>query len=146
MTLPPSQAAFLQTKSHQILREVVLQALAPHGINVTEWRALTAMAQAHDGIRLSEIARYISVEAPMVTLIAQKLVKYTFATFKKDSTDKRAKNYLPTEAGLDFLKTVAHDIEGALRPLFANVSTEDLQAYFRVLQGIIAAEEGAQEA
>jgi len=141
MVLPPSQAAYLQTKSHQVLRETVLRALVPHNLNVTEWRALTAMAQTPDGIRLSEIARFISVEAPMVTVIAQKLVKRSLATFAKDHIDKRAKQYRPTEAGQKFLKQVADEIEGALRPLFKGVSAEDLHAYFRVLQGIIAAAE-----
>jgi len=141
MVLPPSQAAYLQTKSHQVLRETVLRALTPHKLNVTEWRALTAIAQAKEGIRLSEIARFVSVEAPMVTVIARKLVKRSLATFASDHSDRRAKQYRPTEAGARFLAQVAEEIESALRPLFSDISSEDLHAYFRVLQGIIAAGE-----
>lgn len=128
------EIGLLQTKAFRTLKERTDGVLLPFEITSTEWAFLGMLHEYKDGIRSSDIADCLGVEAPFVTVLVANFMKRKWVTQSKDKTDMRAK--------LIFLTSEGHkkviDIEAIVRKVsktwLKDVSIKDVLAYIRVLK------------
>ncbi|HET6622733.1 MAG TPA: MarR family transcriptional regulator, partial [Candidatus Saccharimonadales bacterium] len=112
--------------------------LDQHEVTPTDWNFLGAVLNAPDGIRLVKLADHLGVKAPLVTAIANRLMSRGLIKRIPHHTDRRAKLLVITPEGKRFVDSVEHDMENALQRLTLGLSVDDLTAYQRVLDTIIA--------
>lgn len=136
MIISASQAAILQAKAHRLLRQDVSELLEPFCISMIEW-ALLGMIAKTDTLHLSEMAKEIGVEAPMITNLLNTLEKKGLITRTVSENDKRQKTLALTEAGQTLLTTTEKHLHEKLKEYFAEVSVAEMAAYLKVLQVII---------
>lgn len=132
--LPLAQAARLQLGSHRVIQETVRLALAPFRLTTTAWRALRLLADQPEGRRLSELARELDVEPPLVSRLAATFSRSHLVEHEEDPDDRRAKRYRLTEQGLSVLTQASTAVHGSLSALFTGIPEGDLKGYFSVME------------
>lgn len=141
MNLPTYIAGSTQSKAYRLLREYVYEALGEYDLKPSYWTMLGLLAQAKDGIRQVEIAHEMHVKAPLVTAMAKHLQDRQLVQSVQNQFDARAKLLALTPAGKKFVKMVEADLNRSLMGLLSGLTELELQAYFKVLQTIIANDE-----
>ncbi len=136
MIISGSQAAILQAKAHRLLRQDVSELLEPFSISMIEW-ALLEMLVKSDKPHLSEMAKEIGVEAPMITNLLNTLEKKGLITRTMSESDKRQKMLALTEAGTTLLHSTEKHLHEKLKEYFSEVTMSEMAAYLKVLQVII---------
>lgn len=137
MNLEPGLVAYYQTKSHGIIRDYVERGVAHSGLSITEWRTLTAIEKTDAGVHPSYVARRLSVEIPLISVIAKKFLSRGYVSASPDPADKRAKVYTITEEGRRLLTLASRSIDLELKELFRDISEDELENYLSVLKKII---------
>ncbi len=132
--LPLAQAARLQLGSHRVVQETVRLALAPFRLSTTAWRALRLLADQPEGWRLSDIARELDVELPLVSRLAAAFSRSQLVTHQEDPDDRRAKRYTLTEQGCSVLEQASAAVHTALHALFVDIPDTELRGYFSVME------------
>lgn len=135
--LPLAQAARLQLGSHRVIQETVRLALAPFRLTTTAWRALRLLADQPGGRRLSDIARELDVELPLVSRIAAAFSRSHLVQHEEDPEDRRAKRYRLTEQGAALLTQASTAVHASLGGLFAGIPEGDLKGYFAVMERLM---------
>ena len=91
MKIPTYTTSLYQVKAQRILRDKVTHALSDYELSSTEWTILGQIYEHKDGIRLSELAIMLGVEAPLITNLIERLVKKELVQKHAHPRDKRAK-------------------------------------------------------
>ena len=138
MDIPSYLSGALYIKSYKILRENVGQCLARYGISPTEWSFLGAIASSPDGIRPVALAGRLNVKAPLITVMANRLLKRGSVKRIPHHSDGRAKLLVLTPQGKQFMKSVEKDMDATLLRLLDGLTKSDLDAYKKVLDTIIS--------
>ena len=66
------QVALLHTKAYRVLRQEIAALLVPYQVTMLEWVLLCSL-DLEQGIRLSQVAEYIGVEAPLISQLIRTL-------------------------------------------------------------------------
>lgn len=138
MTIPTYKSGILQVKAYRILQLHVSQTLEKFGINPTEWSILGLIYTQTDGIRFSSIADILQVERPLITMLVNGLESKGLVERHAHPKDKRAKLLFLTKKGATLVPQIEQKLREVLYKLLAGVSQDDLEAYRRVLEAIIA--------
>lgn len=131
-------AGLLQTQAYRILQCQVNNCLQSHGLNHGQWTMLGVVADATDGIRLNTTAQKLGVKAPLVTAMANELISRGFLERISHQHDKRAKLLTVTQTGNQLLEAVRVNLSAMLCQLLDGLTTQDMAAYKKVLEAIIA--------
>lgn len=131
------QAVLLQAKAYRILRADVTVMLKPFDISLPEWCTMNLIAE-NPMIRGTEIAHELGVEIPMVTLIIRELEQKKILKRSFNTMDKRSRNISLTPHGKTTVTLIATTFKKSLPIYFDGTTSEDMRAYVRVLQNIIA--------
>lgn len=138
MNIPSYLSGAIFAKAHSVLRETVRGCLKEHGLTPTSWSFLGAVLQASpDGIRLVTLAQQMGVKSPLVTSMAHGLIERDLIKRIPHHSDRRAKLLVITPAGKRFMQSVEQDMERSLAGLLTDLTTDDLEAYKKVLETII---------
>ena len=133
---PAYQTAITEGKAYRILRAKVSESLAAFNLSMPEW---TLLGQLYDtpAIRLAELATFLGVEAPLVTMLVKQLEEKGLLTMQNDPTDSRAKLITLTDRGRDILPQIEKVVRRNLEPLLVGISVEEMKTYCKVLQTVI---------
>lgn len=138
MHIPSYLTGAIFAKSHKALRDTVTRGLGKHDLSPTAWSFIGAVAHSPNGIRLVELAERLAVKAPFVTAMANDLVERGLIERVQHQFDRRAKLLMVTKKGKQFVAEVESDVAAELRALLRGVSEDELRAYQKVLETIIA--------
>ncbi len=139
MERPTYQQAWLQTVAYRGIRDVVGSALKAHGINTAQWIILGLLGGGSERLRITDLARQLRVEDPLVTNLVRALVTAELVKSSPHRRDKRARVLELTTKGKKLIENVEPKLAKALAPVEACASPADWETYFAVLEDIIAA-------
>ncbi len=126
----------LQAKAYRALKQYTTKALAHLDISTVEWAFLGLLFDEPNGLRASEAALELGVEAPFITVLHKKLGKKKLVEAKQDEHDTRAKVLFLSKEGRRFVEETEIYLRGKMRPLVRGTSMKDILAYISVLQTI----------
>lgn len=112
------------------------QMLAELGVSqATAW-PIVAIRRLGEGVRQKAVAEELGIEAPSLVRLLDQLEASGLVARKLDADDGRSKTLHLTDAG----RRIADDIDQRLlcfrRTVFKDVSTEDADAFLRVLAAL----------
>lgn len=128
----------LQAKVYRVLKQQTNAALASRGIGSVHWALLGLAYATPAGIRPSEAARELGVEAPFVTALVQDLAKLGYVKLGPDPNDSRAKLLCITKSGKAFVAETEPYLRGKMKEYLKEISLGDLGTYIVVLERIVA--------
>ncbi len=137
MNTPTYTSGLLQVKAYRILQSQVSNSLERYGLSPTTWSILGLINENQDGIRLSEIASNINVEAPHITTLVDQLQNMAIVEKHDHPTDKRAKLLFLTSKGKSLISPVEGNLNQVLLKLLNGVTESELGAYQTVLETIV---------
>jgi DNA-binding MarR family transcriptional regulator len=132
------QDGALQVKAYRLLQAHVYGSLEGFGINPTQWFVLGYIQEHKKGVRLTEVATLLSVETPLITMMADKLEQQGLVKRTSHPTDGRAKLLVLTQKGTDLLPKIEQQVREGLAAVLKGVSGAELITYQKVLKTIIA--------
>jgi DNA-binding MarR family transcriptional regulator len=124
---PPEMAlsrrlGFLLTKAHHKFRAAADETLAPHGIEIRHFAALTALADGVPSQR--ELADRLRVSTPVVVEIVDALEAAGMLERRRDPEDRRSNALVVTDAGRTMLATATEELLAATRTLVEPIGAE----------------------
>ena len=128
----------LQVKAYRLLQAQVYGFLEDFGLNPTQWFVLGYLQEHKKGVRLTEIATLLSVETPLITMMADKLEEQGLVKRTTHPTDGRAKLLILTPKGSALLPKIEQQVREGLNRILQGLSQSELQTYQKVLKTIIA--------
>lgn len=131
------RVGLLQTKAYRVLKHQTNKLLEPYGISSVEWALLGLLYENSKDMRSMAIADELGVEAPFVTNMHTKLYKMGLIQQTTDPKDNRAKLVSLTPKGKMFTDETELYLRREMKPLFKDVSVQDLLTYLDVLQTVI---------
>lgn len=132
----------LQIVGYRLLQSRVAEVLSVYSLNASQWIILGKLSEHPDGLRVSAIAEFLSVEIPLVTVLLQDLESLALVTLGRDPLDGRAKVVQLTPQASKLVPTIEAELRSHIRPLIKNVPAADLEQYYKVLQNILAGRRG----
>ena len=130
------KAAILQTTSHKVLRNNVIETLADFDLSPNEWTILGHIFH-NESLRFVDIAQFLQVEPPHITTLIDILQKKKLVQRKDDPTDRRAKRIYLTKKAEDLVPGIEVELSSRMNLLLEGVSADEMSTYFRVLESII---------
>lgn len=130
------KAGLMQGKAYRVLNAHLTKALLHYDLAIPEWKLLGQLAEYGD-MKLAKLADHLSVEAPLVTALVDRLEKKGFVKRTNDIQDKRAKVISATNKGLKLIEEIEPHVKDAMRVLLKGVPHDDILAYLRVLEAIV---------
>lgn len=130
------QIALLHTKAYRILRQEIATLLTPFSVTMLEWVLLCSL-DLENGIRLSQVAQKIGVEAPLISQLIRTLQEKGLIKLSPDKEDKRAKRLVLTINGMKLVTDSNRQLEGELSLCLAGLTEGDLNSHLLALETII---------
>lgn len=137
MTTPSYQLSLYQVKAQRILRDQASVVLSAYNLTATEWTIIGQIYEHKDGIRLSELANILGVEAPLITNLVDTLAKKTIVQKHPHPRDRRAKLLFLTKKGIDLLPQVEEEVQQKIGKALKGASEEEQHTYLKVLMIIV---------
>jgi DNA-binding MarR family transcriptional regulator len=131
------KVGLLQAKAYRALKKHTTEALAHLDVSSVEWAFLGILYDNKNGIRSSDAADELGVEAPFITATFGKLEKKDLVETKVDKTDSRAKLLCLTASGRQFVTSTETHVRSKMRPILTGLSAKDVISYLVVLEKII---------
>lgn len=129
--------AALQMISHKKLQSKILATLRLYELNTTQWIILGRLHDKRDGLRTTDLAHFLQVEVPLVTMVSQSLLSRGLIDSMVQLNDRRTKILKVTDAALELLDTIETRIQKQFEDILQDVSGADLQAYYKVLHSMM---------
>lgn len=136
MSGPSYEIGLLQVTSHRALQFQVAHVLEKFSLNTTHWFMLGKIADCHQ-ITASDLAKALHVDAPLITMMANMLIRKGLAERIKHPKDGRAKLLILTAKGAQTVIEVERLLDKTLRDLLDGLGAPELYTYKKVLETII---------
>ncbi len=131
-------SAALQVITYKKLQTKINSILKQYGLNTTQWIILGKLDEKKSGLRATDLARFLHVEVPLVTMVSQPLLGRGLIDCIVPSHDKRTKLLRITSQAHELILTIEQRLQSQLADIVKGVSRQDLQAYFKVLNSMMA--------
>jgi len=135
--VPTYKKAVLQSVAYKRLREVANRELKTFHINTTQWLILGILFDKPGDHKVSNIARDLQVEVPLITTLAHPLMMSGFVEQHADRKDRRSKPLSITQEGIDLMNLIEDRLAGPLEKLETGLSEADIRHYLATLQALI---------
>lgn len=133
---PLLTASLLYRQSYRVLNKVVSEVLEQYQITPLEWAFLSAI-QHSDAITVTELAKVLSVETPMITQITSQEKIQMYIIIKKSKDDKRIRTLNVNAKAKRLLDKIEKNLDETLAIFFKDISQKDIQAHLKVLAYIV---------
>lgn len=130
--------AALQLIVHKKLQTKIKAILEDYELNLTQWLIICRLNEKGVGLRTTDLARFMHVEVPLVTMMSRPLRKRGLITSAVNIPDKREKMLCVTTQAKDIIASVEKKLQRQMAGMAEGVSLKDLQTYFKVLQSMLA--------
>lgn len=127
----------LQAKAFRILKQETNDALKKYNISSVDWALLGVLQEHKDGLRLSEIASILGVEAPFVTQTMDSLLTQGLIEKTSLSNDARVKILQLTHKGRQLVPEIEEHTRKEMRHLLHGATARDVLGYRKILKVII---------
>ncbi len=127
----------LQVITYKKLQNKINAVLKQYGLNMTQWLILGRLKEKKNGLRTTDLARFMHVEVPLVTMVSQPLMGRGLIDTNKINHDKRAKLLQLTESANNLIETVEKRLQSQVKDITKDVSVKDMNTYFRVLERMV---------
>ena len=134
--LPSYKKANLQMVAYRRIQTAVSTLLKRFHLNTTQWIMLGLMSESKNGLRVTDMARALQVEMPLITTTAQSLISAGLMNSEAHSRDKRAKMLMLTPKGKERVSEVEAYLRNGLEKIEKDVDPKELNVYFKMLQKI----------
>ena len=128
----------LQGVAYRRMRSAISDVLTRFDISTTQWVILGLLYESATGLRITDIARDLDVETPLVTKIARSLRAAGLIKAVTTPTDKRTRPVALTTRGVQMLSKVEATLQARMNDLEKGVSSHDLLIYFRTLEAFMS--------
>ncbi len=139
------RVGLMQTRAYRVLKRHSNASLAVHNITSVHWALLGLLFDTPSGMRLSQAATELGVEAPFLSVLADELTRHGYTSISKDGSDTRAKVLKLSSTGSDFVRKIEKKMRDSMRHLVAGCRIGDLATYVRVLSSIIENDNSLQK-
>jgi len=129
--------AALQLIVHKKLQGKIKTILEEYELNLTQWLIICRLNDKAAGLRTTDLARFMHVEVPLVTMMSRPLHKRGLITSAVNKPDKREKMLCVTSQAKEIIEAVEKRLEKQLAGMSKDISLKDLQTYFKVLQSML---------
>lgn len=137
------QAVIAQARAYRKIRSFMEITLKPYDLTITEWLIIGLTIDAGpDGIRISNLAKALGVEMPVITNLVQKATATRWLRRIEDKQDKRARRVVMTHAGLEKSCVIEGELLKASDPWLKDIDKSCLQGYFSVISSLSRKELG----
>ena len=133
--LPSYKKTNLQMVAYRHIQTALTSLLSKFQLNTTQWVMLGLMSESATGLRVTDMARALQVEMPLITTTTQSLVRQGLMKTMAHARDKRAKLLMLTPKGKELVGEIEAYVSNNLRQqLEKGVEPEELKLYFKMLQ------------
>lgn len=130
-------AAALQMITYKKLQGKINSVLKQYGLNMTQWIILGRLRENSKGLRTTDLARFIHVEVPLITMVSQPLLGRGLINTSRASNDKRAKLLKVTDRANELMEDVENRLQNQFEDFMSGVSSQEKNTYFKVLQTMV---------
>ncbi len=71
--LAENSGAALQMIAHKKIQSQIKTVLEEYDLNLTQWLIISRLKEVHEGLRTTDLARFMHVEVPLVTMMSRPL-------------------------------------------------------------------------
>ncbi len=128
----------LQVITYKKLQSRINGVLKQYGLNMTQWIILGKLGEKDTGLRATDLAKFMQVEVPLVTMVSQPLLGRGLIDSSVQKHDKRTKLLKLTASAQELIGTIDQKLQKQLAGLIKDISTQELQAYMKVLRSMMA--------
>lgn len=132
--LPTYRKAILQIVAYRRIQLLVGAALKRFQLNTTQWIVLGLLNDSPKGMRVTDVAKALHVEMPLITTLAQALISAGLLESVAHARDKRAKLLHITDDGKTKVKEVEEFLDGYLAAFRGQIDSNDIDQYFALLE------------
>lgn len=130
-------AAVLQVVTYKKLQNKINGVLKQYGLNMTQWIILGRLRENSKGLRTTDLARFIHVEVPLITMVSQPLMGRGLIDTAQAANDKRAKLLRITDRANELMEDVENRLQKQIQDIMKGISAQELNTYFKVLQTMV---------
>lgn len=127
----------LQVITYKKLQGRVNSVLKQYGLNMTQWIILGRLREKNTGQRTTDLARFMHVEVPLVTMVSQPLMGRGLIDSSKTANDKRAKLLKLTDLAQELMDAVEKRMQQQFEDVMKGISRQEINTYFKVLQMMV---------
>lgn len=131
-------SAALQLLVQKKLQARIKEILEDYELNLTQWLIICRLNDIKDGLRTTDLARFMHVEVPLVTMMSRPLRRRGLITSAVNKPDKREKVLCVTSEAEHLISDVEKRLQPQLEDMAEGLTLQDLQTYFKVLQRMLA--------
>ena len=133
-SLPTYKKTNLQMVAYRRIQAAVSALLSRFQLNTTQWIMLGFMSESTSGMRVTDMAKALQVEMPLITTTTQSLVAEGLMHTVAHARDKRAKLLMLTPKGRQLVREIEGYLANNLRQIEKGADPQDLNVYFKMLQ------------
>jgi MarR family transcriptional regulator for hemolysin len=130
--------AALQVITYKKLQNKINGVLKQYGLNMTQWIILGRLRDNKTGLRTTDLARFINVEVPLITMVSQPLLGRGLLDSSKAAHDKRAKLLKLTDRADELMDNVETGMQKQLKDFMKGITRQEQNTYFKVLQTMVS--------
>jgi DNA-binding MarR family transcriptional regulator len=127
----------IQAQAYRALSNYMTDCLKDFDLTMIEWGALGRICD-NSGLKVSEIARQLSVEVPRVIFLIKRLERKGYVARQVEPTDRRVVIIVATPTGLSKKIEVEHSVKDRMWQFMFGVKPKDLVTYLNVMRFIAA--------
>ena len=132
--LPSYKKANLQMVAYRRIHAALSNLLARFHLSTTQWIMLGLISESAAGLRITDMARALQVEMPLITTTAQSLISAGLMKSTAHLRDKRAKLLTLTPRGKDCVDEVELHLSLMMQKLEQGADAHEINTYFKLLQ------------
>lgn len=131
-------SAALQVITYKKMQSRITTILKQYNLNTTQWIILGKLSEKKSGLRATDLARFMHVEVPLVTMVSQPLLGRGLIDSAVQVHDKRTKLLKITSQAQELVRAIELKLQSQFDDILKDVSKQDVQAYFKVLRSMMA--------
>lgn len=128
------QTVIAQARAYRKVRAFMDVTLKPYNLTITEWLIIgTSIDAGPTGIRISELAKILGVEMPVIANLVHKATSTGWLRRIEDPEDKRARRVVMTHAGLEKACDIEGELKKATNPWLKGLDTVSIKGFYQVI-------------
>ncbi len=126
----------LQGKAYRVFQNHLSSVLEPYNLTIPEWKIIGLLYDNKE-MKAVDLASYLDIDAPLVTVLNKALEKKGFIKRKKSKDDKRAVVICITEKANKIIPEIENVARQEFKQILKGVNAIELAIYIRVLEVVV---------